>query len=89
MLLDHTQIVIAGGDGVSYGAPRPRSTFKKMMLLELGAKLDLSRVHFVMLEYRGLPESAAGLIDSPVFDLPRRTSVSRPQCDTRCVDRAI
>ncbi len=47
------QIVIVGGDGVSYGAPPPpRSTFKEMMLQELGAKLDLSRVHFVgMLEY--------------------------------------
>jgi len=48
------QVVIVGGDGVSYGAPPPpRSTFKEMMLLELRAKLDLSRVHFVgMLEYR-------------------------------------
>jgi glycosyltransferase involved in cell wall biosynthesis len=47
------QIVIAGGDGVSYGAPPPpRSTFKEMMLQELGDKLDLSRVHFVgLLEY--------------------------------------
>jgi glycosyltransferase involved in cell wall biosynthesis len=47
------QIVIAGGDGVSYGAPPPpRSTFKEMMLHELGAKIDLTRVHFVgMLEY--------------------------------------
>jgi glycosyltransferase involved in cell wall biosynthesis len=42
-----------GGDGVSYGTPPPtRSTFKKMMLQELGAKIDLTRVHFVgMLEY--------------------------------------
>ncbi|MHB8478310.1 MAG: glycosyltransferase family 4 protein [Casimicrobiaceae bacterium] len=48
------QVVIAGGDGVSYGTPPPpRSTFREMMLQELGAKLDLSRVHFVgMLEYR-------------------------------------
>jgi glycosyltransferase involved in cell wall biosynthesis len=47
------QIVIVGGDGVSYGAPPPpRSTFKEMMLHELGDKLDLTRVHFVgMLEY--------------------------------------
>jgi glycosyltransferase involved in cell wall biosynthesis len=47
------QIVIVGGDGVSYGAPPPpRSTFKEMMLHELGAKIDLTRVHFVgMLEY--------------------------------------
>ena len=48
------QIVIAGSDGVSYGAPPPpRSTFKEMMLQELGAKLDLTRVHFVgSLEYQ-------------------------------------
>ncbi len=47
------EIVIVGGDGVSYGTPPPpQSTFKKMMLQELGAKIDLSRVHFVgMLEY--------------------------------------
>jgi glycosyltransferase involved in cell wall biosynthesis len=47
------QVVIVGGDGVSYGAPPPpRSTFKEMLLQELGDKLDLTRVHFVgMLEY--------------------------------------
>jgi len=46
-------VVIVGGDGVSYGAPPPpRSTFRQMMLEELGAKLDLTRVHFVgLLEY--------------------------------------
>jgi len=42
------QVVIAGGDGVSYGMPPPpKSSFREMMLLELGEKLDLSRVHFV------------------------------------------
>jgi glycosyltransferase involved in cell wall biosynthesis len=48
------QIVIVGGDGVSYGAPPPpRSSFREMMLQELGARLDLARVHFVgMLDYR-------------------------------------
>jgi glycosyltransferase involved in cell wall biosynthesis len=47
------QVVIVGGDGVSYGAPPPpRSSFREMMLQELGAKLDLKRVHFVgMLDY--------------------------------------
>ena len=46
-------VVIVGGDGVSYGAPAPpRSTFRETMLQELGAKLDLERVHFVgMLDY--------------------------------------
>ena len=42
------QIVIVGGDGVSYGAPPPpRSSYRDMMLQELGARLDLKRVHFV------------------------------------------
>jgi glycosyltransferase involved in cell wall biosynthesis len=47
-------VVIVGGDGVSYGAPPPpRSTFREMMLAELGAKLDLERVHFVgRIDYR-------------------------------------
>jgi len=47
------QVVIVGGDGVSYGAPAPpRSTFREMLLQELGPKLDLERVHFLgMLEY--------------------------------------
>jgi glycosyltransferase involved in cell wall biosynthesis len=41
-------VVILGDDGVSYGAPPPpRSTFREMMLQELGSKLDLSRVHFL------------------------------------------
>jgi glycosyltransferase involved in cell wall biosynthesis len=43
----HAQIVIVGGDGVSYGAPAPpRSNFRQMLLEELGSRLDLSRVHF-------------------------------------------
>jgi glycosyltransferase involved in cell wall biosynthesis len=48
------QVVIVGGDGVSYGAPPPpRSSFREVMLKELGAELDLSRVHFLgMLDYR-------------------------------------
>lgn len=47
-------VVIVGGDGVSYGAPPPpRSTFREMMVQELGDSLDLSRVHFVgMLDYQ-------------------------------------
>jgi glycosyltransferase involved in cell wall biosynthesis len=47
------QVVIVGGDGVSYGAPAPpRSNFREMMLEEVGARLDLTRVHFTgMLDY--------------------------------------
>jgi glycosyltransferase involved in cell wall biosynthesis len=42
------QVVILGDTGVSYGAPAPpNSTFKAMMLQELGDKLDLERVHFL------------------------------------------
>jgi glycosyltransferase involved in cell wall biosynthesis len=46
--------VIVGGDGVSYGAPpAPRTTFRDMMLQELGSKLDLDRVHFLgMIDYQ-------------------------------------
>jgi glycosyltransferase involved in cell wall biosynthesis len=46
-------VVIVGEDGVSYGAPAPpRSTFREMMLAELGSDLDLKRVHFVgLLDY--------------------------------------
>jgi glycosyltransferase involved in cell wall biosynthesis len=48
------QIVIVGDDGVSYGAPPPpSSTFRAMMLQELGSKLDLTRVHFLgLIDYR-------------------------------------
>jgi glycosyltransferase involved in cell wall biosynthesis len=42
------QVVIVGDNGVSYGAPPPpSSTFREMMLEELGDKLDLKRVHFL------------------------------------------
>jgi glycosyltransferase involved in cell wall biosynthesis len=42
------QVVIVGGDGVSYGTPPPpRSTYREMLLDEVGPKLDLQRVHFV------------------------------------------
>jgi glycosyltransferase involved in cell wall biosynthesis len=42
------QVVILGGDEVSYGAPAPpQSTFREMMLKELKGKLDLTRVHFL------------------------------------------
>ena len=41
-------VVIAGSDGVSYGAPAaPRSTWREWILQELEGKLDLARVHFV------------------------------------------
>jgi glycosyltransferase involved in cell wall biosynthesis len=48
------QVVIVGGNGVSYGAPPPpRTTFRDMMLEELGGKLDLERVHFLgMIDHR-------------------------------------
>ncbi len=42
------RVVIVGGDGVSYGAPAaPRTTYRDMMLQELGSKLDLDRIHFL------------------------------------------
>lgn len=42
------QILIVGGDGVSYGAPPAReSSWKAALLLELGGAIDPGRVHFL------------------------------------------
>ena len=42
------QVVIVGGDGVSYGGAAPGGeTWKSRMLGEVGDRLDLSRVHFL------------------------------------------
>ena len=42
------QILVAGGDGVSYGRrPSRDSNWKAAMLREVGARLDLERVHFL------------------------------------------
>ena len=42
------QVVLVGGEGVSYGsAPRDGRSWKQVLLDELGDGLDLSRVHFV------------------------------------------
>jgi glycosyltransferase involved in cell wall biosynthesis len=41
-------IVLVGGDGVSYGAAAPRgTTYRQLMLNEVGHRLDLSRIHFL------------------------------------------
>lgn len=40
--------IIVGGDGVSYGyPPLPGTTYREMMLREVGAELDLDRIHFL------------------------------------------
>ncbi|GLZ23099.1 glycosyl transferase [Burkholderia plantarii] len=42
------RVIVVGGDGVSYGARLPDGqTHRQAMLDELGASLDLSRVHFL------------------------------------------
>jgi glycosyltransferase involved in cell wall biosynthesis len=41
------RVVLVGGDGVSYGAPPQKGTWREVLLAELGRKLDLRRVHFV------------------------------------------
>jgi glycosyltransferase involved in cell wall biosynthesis len=48
------QVVIVGGDEVSYGAPPPPlSSYRAMMLEELGSQLDMDRVHFLgLIDYR-------------------------------------
>lgn len=44
----HAQVVIAGGDGVSYGATSPdRRSWKEVFLSEVQHQIDHSRVHFV------------------------------------------
>ena len=41
-------VIIVGNDGVSYGPPAPPgSNFRETMLKEVGAQLDLDRVHFL------------------------------------------
>ncbi|WEN13774.1 glycosyltransferase [Rhodanobacter sp. AS-Z3] len=46
--LPDAQVLIVGGDEVSYSSKLPGSrTYREMMLAELGARLDLSRVHFL------------------------------------------
>ncbi|MDE2582444.1 MAG: glycosyltransferase [Rhodospirillales bacterium] len=40
------RVVIVGGNGVSYGAPPPKGSWKETLLAELNGKVDLSRVLF-------------------------------------------
>lgn len=49
-----TRVLVVGGDDVSYGSRPPEGkTFRELMLQELGADLDLARVHFLgKLPYR-------------------------------------
>ncbi|WP_330448689.1 glycosyltransferase [Paracoccus marcusii] len=42
------QVVLVGAEGTSYGAkPRDANSWKDKLLAEVGARLDLSRVHFL------------------------------------------
>ena len=41
------QVVILGGDGVSYGAAPASGTWRETFLRELEGRIDLSRVHFL------------------------------------------
>jgi glycosyltransferase involved in cell wall biosynthesis len=43
----NAQILIVGGDEVSYGQPSAYGSYRKQMLAELGDRLDLSRIHFL------------------------------------------
>lgn len=44
----NAQVVIVGGDEVSYGsAPKDRKGWKELILSEVAGQLDLSRVHFM------------------------------------------
>lgn len=47
-LRPNCQVLIVGGDGVSYGAPPVGAkSWRRVLLQELGGRLDLSRIHFV------------------------------------------
>lgn len=50
----HAQVVIVGGDGVSYGSRPPQGhCWKTLFLEEVGERLDRTRVHFTgTLDYR-------------------------------------
>ncbi|SNS52984.1 Glycosyltransferase involved in cell wall bisynthesis [[Luteovulum] sphaeroides subsp. megalophilum] len=41
------QVVLVGGDGVSYGPAPAEGSWKQQFVREVGPRLDLSRVHFV------------------------------------------
>src|SRR5208283_25849 len=44
----HAQVLVVGGDGVSYGRrPSRGANWRQQLLAELDGRLDLSRVHFV------------------------------------------
>lgn len=44
----NAQVVIVGGDGISYGSHPPYGgSWRALMMLELGQQLDSSRIHFV------------------------------------------
>lgn len=44
----NAQVLIVGGEGVSYGQSLPKGqTWKKKMLAEVGDQLDMNRVHFL------------------------------------------
>ena len=44
----NAQVVLVGGDGVSYGGkPKDAASWKEKMLAELSGRLDLSRIHFL------------------------------------------
>lgn len=47
-LRPEAQVVVVGGEGVSYGGPPPGGgAWKETLLRELGDRLDLARVHFL------------------------------------------
>ncbi|TVP74101.1 MAG: glycosyltransferase [Rhodobacteraceae bacterium] len=43
----NAQVVIIGGDGVSYGAAPPQGCWREVFLRELAGRIDLNRVHFL------------------------------------------
>ena len=67
----HAEIVVIGGDGVSYGASPPQgTTWKSMFFDEVADQVDRERIHFTgRLSYRRLPQRPPNLIGARLSDL--------------------
>ncbi|MFM0742142.1 glycosyltransferase, partial [Paraburkholderia xenovorans] len=45
--LPHAHVLIVGGDDISYGRPSDTLTYREKYLAEVGAQIELTRVHFL------------------------------------------
>ncbi len=67
------QVVLVGGDEVSYGARLSQGTWRQRLMFEVGGKLDQARVHFPgRIPYGQYPAPAATLGRARLSDLSVR-----------------